>query len=167
MASRMVPHPAVLGLRVLTMMHQRGLSIPKLARQSGVALAAVQRIVAGKSHAPSVWTLVAFANVLDVSLDYLTGRTDAPEGQRAADACAPEAPLTPPDTTRAHTGVPAVQPAPIAPAPPQHPRLSLPAPQYRCLDCGGTDFWDSGSRLWCRQCTSPPRPQGRLLRARR
>jgi transcriptional regulator with XRE-family HTH domain len=167
MAFRMAPHPAVLGLRVLTLMHQRGLSIPQLARQSGVALAAVQRIVAGKSHEPSVWTLVAFANVLDVSLDYLTGRTDAPEGQREADACAPEASLATSELAPARDGVPAGPPGSTAPAPPPPPGFSPIATTKLCPHCGGVAWWeDNAGVAHCVRCSPPPLRQGPLLRQR-
>jgi hypothetical protein len=166
MASRLSPHPAVLALRVLTLMHQRGLSVRNLVKQSGIALSGVQDIIAGKRNHVSVWTVYALADVFGVSLDYLTGRCDALAGQRTAEACTPEAPLSANAPAPPQYGVPAVQAVPTAPASPLHHSLSLPAPQYRCLDCGGTDFWDSGSRRWCRQCT-PPLRHGPLLRLRR
>jgi hypothetical protein len=48
MATLTTHQATVLGLRVLTAMHQRHLSQRALARQAGLGLAIVQRIVAGK-----------------------------------------------------------------------------------------------------------------------
>jgi transcriptional regulator with XRE-family HTH domain len=67
---------ALLGLRVMTHMHNAGLSIPQLAKRAHVPLSVVQKIVAGEGKRPSVWTVWALAEVLEVSMDYLCGRTD-------------------------------------------------------------------------------------------
>ena len=40
----------------------------------------VQKIVAGKGKQVLVWTVWALAEVLEVSLDYLTDRTDTKHG---------------------------------------------------------------------------------------
>jgi transcriptional regulator with XRE-family HTH domain len=64
---------ALLGLRVLTRMHRLGLSIPQLARAAHLPLSAVQKICAGRSKQPSVWTIWALAQVLGVSMDFLCG----------------------------------------------------------------------------------------------
>jgi transcriptional regulator with XRE-family HTH domain len=70
-------HEAFLGLRTLTRAHQRGWSIPQLAKAARLPLSTVQKICAGKSKQPSVWTIWALAEVLDVSMDYLCGRVDS------------------------------------------------------------------------------------------
>lgn len=71
---------ALLGLRVLTQMGKRGISIPKLAQQAGLPLSTVQKIVAGKSKQPSLWTIRKLADTLDVSIDYLAGRAEKEDG---------------------------------------------------------------------------------------
>ena len=82
MVSITTQQEAVLGLHVLTEMRRQGLSIPQLAKQSGIALSTIQKLVAGKGKQVSVWTVWAVADVLGVSLDALVGRT--PPADRAA-----------------------------------------------------------------------------------
>src|SRR5215475_3346668 len=89
---------AVLGLRVLRAMQRRGLSIPQLAKQSGVALSGVQKIVAGKGKQVSVWTVSALADVLGMTLDDLTGRTSPQPQETTLDPPAPYV-QEPPSTT--------------------------------------------------------------------
>jgi len=64
---------ALLGLRVLTEMHRRGLSIPRLAKEAHVPLSTVQKICKGAGKQPSVWTIWSLAQALDVGMDYLCG----------------------------------------------------------------------------------------------
>ena len=71
---------ALLGLRVFTQMHKRGLSIPQLAKQARVPLSTVQKICAGKSKQPSVWTIWALAQVLGGSVDALLTGDDSRQG---------------------------------------------------------------------------------------
>lgn len=77
--------PPLLGLRLLTAMTRQGLTIPKLARKADVHLSAVQKVLAGTSKQPSVWTIWRLALALNLSLDDLTGlseylATATPEG---------------------------------------------------------------------------------------
>jgi hypothetical protein len=44
-----------------------------LAKDAGVPLPTVQRIVKGEGKPPSVWTIAALARVLEVSMDSLVG----------------------------------------------------------------------------------------------
>lgn len=67
---------ALLGLRVVTLMHRRGLSLRQLAVASRVPLSTIQKILKGESKQPSIWTIVALARVLNVSTDFLVGRTN-------------------------------------------------------------------------------------------
>src|SRR5215510_1175413 len=62
---------ALLGLRIMTLLHQQGMSVYMLAKRADVPLRTVQRIVAGEGKQPSVWTIAALARVLSVSMDAL------------------------------------------------------------------------------------------------
>ena len=62
---------ALLGLRLLTQMHKRGLTIPGLARASHVPLSTVQKLCKGEGKQPSVWTVWALARALGVTIDFL------------------------------------------------------------------------------------------------
>ena len=70
---------ALLGLRVVTRLHQEGMSVYMLAKRAALPLRTVQRIVAGEGKQPSVWTIAAIARVLGVSMDALAGLPE-PEG---------------------------------------------------------------------------------------
>ena len=67
---------AMLGLRIMTLLHQQDMSVYMLAKRAQVPLMTAQRIVAGKGKQPSVWTIGAIAEVLGVSVDYLIGRKE-------------------------------------------------------------------------------------------
>jgi|SRR5215510_8704971 len=62
---------ALLGLRIMTLLHRQGMSVYMLAKRADVPLRTVQRIVAGEGKQPSVWTIAAIARVLSVSMDDL------------------------------------------------------------------------------------------------
>ena len=64
---------ALLGLRIMTLLHDQQMSVYMLAKRAEVPLRTVQRIVAGEGKQPSVWTIVAIARVLGVSVDHLVG----------------------------------------------------------------------------------------------
>jgi transcriptional regulator with XRE-family HTH domain len=57
-------------------MHERGLTQAQLAAQIGVEQASVSAYLG--SRQPTLPVLVAIANVFEVSMDYLTGRSDKP-----------------------------------------------------------------------------------------
>jgi DNA-binding Xre family transcriptional regulator len=72
---------AMLGLRIMTLLHHQQMSVYMLAKRAEVPLRTVQRIVAGEGKQPSVWTIAALARVLGVSVDDLIAgpaREDAP-----------------------------------------------------------------------------------------
>lgn len=91
---------ALLGLRLMTLLHKQQKSVYALAKQAGLPVHTVQRICKGEGKQPSVWTIAALARVLGVSIDDLVGmpeaapsapnatrpREDAPEEQPTSQA---------------------------------------------------------------------------------
>src|SRR4051794_18746357 len=61
----------LLGLRIMTLLHHQHKSVYALAKYAGLPVHTVQRIYKGKGKQPSVWTIVAIARVLGVSIDDL------------------------------------------------------------------------------------------------
>ena len=72
---------ALLGLRIMTLLHRQQKSVYALAKQAGLPVKTVQRICKGEGKQPSVWTIAAIARVLGVSMDDLAG---LPEAAQAA-----------------------------------------------------------------------------------
>jgi DNA-binding Xre family transcriptional regulator len=68
---------AMLGLRIMTLLHRQQKSVYALAKQAGLPVKTVQRICKGEGKQPSVWTIAAIARVLDVSIDELVGMLEA------------------------------------------------------------------------------------------
>ena len=68
---------ALLGLRLMTLLHKQQKSVYALAKQAGVPVHTVQRICKGEGKQPSVWTIAAIARVLGVSMDALVGLPEA------------------------------------------------------------------------------------------
>lgn len=64
---------ALLGLRLVVLIHRRQTSIGKLAQAAHVPLSTVQKIAAGKSVNPGAWTIARLARILGVSVDYVLG----------------------------------------------------------------------------------------------
>jgi plasmid maintenance system antidote protein VapI len=64
---------ALLGLRIMTLLHRQQKSVYALAKHAGVPVHTVQRIVKGEGKQPSIWTIAAIARVLGVSIDELVG----------------------------------------------------------------------------------------------
>lgn len=60
---------------------ERGMNQTALAQAIGVTLKQIQRYELGHNE-PTLSVLIALADAFDVSLDYLTGRTDNPEINR-------------------------------------------------------------------------------------
>jgi hypothetical protein len=60
----------------MTLLHRQKMSIYALAKHAGLPRKTVQRICKGEGKQSSVWTIVAMARVLSVSVDYLVGLTD-------------------------------------------------------------------------------------------
>ena len=82
---------AMLGLRIMTLLHRQQKSVYALAKQAGLPVKTVQRICKGEGKQPSVWTIDAIARVLDVSIDELVGMLEATakQAQEARTAPAP------------------------------------------------------------------------------
>ena len=64
---------ALLGLRIMTLLHRQQKSVYALAKHAGLPVKTVQRICKGEGKQPSVWTIAAIARVLGVSMDELVG----------------------------------------------------------------------------------------------
>lgn len=67
----------VIGARLKELRLQKGLSLRELAKQAHMSHSFIADIEAGRSN-PSLDTVNALAKVLNVSVDYLLGRTDDP-----------------------------------------------------------------------------------------
>src|SRR5438445_13812400 len=78
---------ALLGLRIMTLLHRQQKSVYALAKHAGLPVKTVQRICKGEGKQPSVWTIVAMARVLGVSMDELLGLHE--ETQAAPSAVSP------------------------------------------------------------------------------
>ena len=87
---------AMLGLRIMTLLHRQQKSVYALAKQAGLPVKTVQRICKGEGKQPSVWTIAAIARVLDVSIDELVGMIEATGAARQAPITRP----TPPSTAK-------------------------------------------------------------------
>jgi len=80
MATTMDANPeALLGLRIMTLLHLQQKSVYALAKHAGLPVHTVQRICKGEGKQPSVWTIAAIARALGASMDDLVGLS-----QRAA-----------------------------------------------------------------------------------
>ena len=80
---------ALLGLRIMTLLHRQQKSVYALAKQAGLPVHTVQRICKGEGKQPSVWTIAAIARVLGVSMDELVGLHEtqaAPSATKPRDA---------------------------------------------------------------------------------
>ena len=66
-----------LGLRVATLRCERGLSQEELAAKARVSTRTIGNIERARA-VPDLVTLIALADLFEVSLDYLVGRSDAP-----------------------------------------------------------------------------------------
>jgi len=67
------------GKRMRERRKQRGLTQMELARRTGIIQGDISLLERGKKHALWAETLERIAATLGCSLDYLVGRTDAPE----------------------------------------------------------------------------------------
>ena len=82
---------ALLGLRIMTLLHRQQKSVYALAKHAGLPVKTVQRICKGEGKQPSVWTIVAIARVLGVSMDALVGLHEAAPRAAKAHEAAPDA----------------------------------------------------------------------------
>jgi repressor LexA len=69
-----------IGARLKTLRESLGASQAKLGKLAGLSQAAVNRYENGQALVP-VKVLLWYADYFDVSLDYLCGRTDKPQGK--------------------------------------------------------------------------------------
>jgi len=69
---------SILGQRIKTLREQRGMSQAALARALGASANAINYLELGSTKAPHIDRLIAIADLFNVSLDYLVGRTDDP-----------------------------------------------------------------------------------------
>jgi transcriptional regulator with XRE-family HTH domain len=84
---------ALLGLRIMTLLHRQQKSVYALAKQAGLPVKTVQRICKGEGKQPSVWTIAAIARVLGVRMDDLAGLPEAaPSSTRPSEAAHEEKP---------------------------------------------------------------------------
>lgn len=70
----------IVGQRLRTLRESVGLSQNKLAGMIGVRQSSINRYENGQS-VPSIQTFRWYANYFDVSMDYIFGRTDKPQGK--------------------------------------------------------------------------------------
>ena len=68
---------SVFSERLIQLRKNRGISQIALAKEIGVSSRIYQEYEYGKSE-PKMSNLVSIANFFDVSMDYLSGRTDTP-----------------------------------------------------------------------------------------
>lgn len=71
----------ILAERLRTLREGMGISQAKLAKEIGVTQASVNRYETDKTT-PTVETLLWYAERFDVSMDYIFGRTDNPQGKQ-------------------------------------------------------------------------------------
>jgi transcriptional regulator with XRE-family HTH domain len=68
----------LLGQRIREVRERQGMSQVALARALGASINAINMLEMGSTQAPHIDRLVAIADILGVSLDYLAGRTENP-----------------------------------------------------------------------------------------
>ena len=100
---------ALLGLRIMTLLHRQHKSVYALAKHAGIPLRTAQRICQGEGKQPSVWTIAAIARVLGVSLDALAGLQEeahnAPSAPKTQEDAHAETPIAKRRRTRTTTPV--------------------------------------------------------------
>ncbi len=74
--------PIVLGQRIRELREQQGMSQAALARTLGASINAINMLEVGSTRAPHIDRLIAIADLFNVSIDYLVGRTDEPRPHR-------------------------------------------------------------------------------------
>ena len=68
----------ILGDRIRHLRKQKGMSQAALAQKIEASTMAINFLETGVTRAPHIDRLLAIADLFNVSLDYLTGRTDNP-----------------------------------------------------------------------------------------
>ena len=84
----------ILGERMKQLREARGLTQTELAKVLGIQQTSIFRYESGNTN-PSLEVLLSFAKYFDVSLDYIFGRTDDPDGVKQSDQ-----PKLPPELNR-------------------------------------------------------------------
>lgn len=69
----------IFGARVREVRKSKGLNVPKLAKASDLDQGTIYNLELGYQKWPSTYTAIRLANALDVSIDYLVGRTERKE----------------------------------------------------------------------------------------
>lgn len=73
-----MPVPTEFGRRLKSVRETRGLSQTELGDQAGVPALMISHFETGARPSASAATLVKLANALEISIDYLVGRSDDP-----------------------------------------------------------------------------------------
>lgn len=76
------PVPTLLGQRIRTLRESKGMSQAALARALDASINAINLLEVGSTRAPHIDRLIAIADLFNVSIDYLVGRTDDPRPRR-------------------------------------------------------------------------------------
>lgn len=71
--------PSIFGKRLYIIRNARGLTQEKLGAKSGVSAAMISHFETGERQKASADNLVKLAEALNVSIDYLLGRSEEPE----------------------------------------------------------------------------------------
>jgi transcriptional regulator with XRE-family HTH domain len=74
--------PMLLGQRIRALRERQGMSQVGLARALGASINAINMLEVGSTRAPHIDRLIAIADLFNVSIDYLVGRTDDPRPRR-------------------------------------------------------------------------------------
>jgi transcriptional regulator with XRE-family HTH domain len=69
----------IFGVRVRQERLLKEINVPELARQAGLYQGTIYNLELGCQKWPSTDTAIRLANALDVSIDYLVGRTERKE----------------------------------------------------------------------------------------
>lgn len=75
MAEKSSNHNELMRKRIELLMSERKLSKPMLAERTGISVGGIKYIL-NKECNPTAANLIRLADYFDVTLDYLTGRTD-------------------------------------------------------------------------------------------
>ena len=80
--------PSIFGQRLKTLREARDLTQEELSARAGISAAMISHFETGRRQRASADNFVKLANALDVTIDYLIGRSDEPQvaGERFAAA---------------------------------------------------------------------------------
>ena len=74
-----MPDPTIFGRRLKQLRDSRNWTQEHLASRAGLPSAMISHFETGRRQKPSADNLVKLANALEVTIDYLLGRTDKPQ----------------------------------------------------------------------------------------